>query len=58
LTANKRRKLKLSSNDKAPGVDGIRYEFFKMMDIEYKNSKDKPGGAFNIMGFLADLYGR
>ena len=47
--------LKLSNNDRAPGVNGIRYEFFKILDIEYKKFKDKPG-AFNIMGFLADLY--
>jgi hypothetical protein len=48
--------LKLSSNGKAPGIDGIRYEFFKAMDIEYKKYKDKPGGAFNILACLADLY--
>lgn len=51
-----RNALKLSSNGRASGVNGIRYEFFKMMDIEYKKSKDKPGGAFNILGYLADLY--
>jgi hypothetical protein len=48
--------LKLSNNGKAPGIDGIQYEFFKAMDIEYQKYKDKPGGAFNILGFLADLY--
>ncbi|KAJ6451990.1 Endonuclease/exonuclease/phosphatase, partial [Mycena vitilis] len=48
-----RNALKLSSNGKVPGVNGIRYEFFKLMDIEYRKSKDKPGGAFNILGFLA-----
>ncbi|KAJ7869324.1 hypothetical protein B0H14DRAFT_2346080 [Mycena olivaceomarginata] len=48
--------LKLSNNGKAPGVDGIPYEFYKMLDILFQESKDYDHKKFDILGFLTELY--
>ncbi|KAJ7900681.1 hypothetical protein B0H14DRAFT_2330907 [Mycena olivaceomarginata] len=48
--------LKLSHNGKAPGIDGLPYEFYKILDILFRQSKGTDNETFNIMGFLKDLY--
>ncbi|KAJ7087810.1 Endonuclease/exonuclease/phosphatase, partial [Mycena epipterygia] len=53
---NVREALKLSANNKAPGLDGITYEVWKTLDARYQTavSLDKP--AFNIMKTLLRVY--
>jgi hypothetical protein len=34
----------------------LRYELFKILDIEYMKSKGNPDAGFNILGFLAEVY--
>ncbi|KAJ7101501.1 Endonuclease/exonuclease/phosphatase, partial [Mycena belliarum] len=48
--------LKLSANNKAPGLNGIPYEVWRMLDSRFrtKTSQDKP--AFDIIGLLLLLY--
>ncbi|KAJ7791613.1 hypothetical protein B0H14DRAFT_2314336, partial [Mycena olivaceomarginata] len=49
--------LKLSNNGRAPGVDGIPYEFYKMLEILFRQSKGSDHESFNVIGFLRKLYG-
>ncbi|KAJ6459906.1 Endonuclease/exonuclease/phosphatase [Mycena sanguinolenta] len=48
--------LKLSNNDRAPGLDGIPDEFYKMLDILFKQGKDSDPNIFDILTFLTKLY--
>jgi hypothetical protein len=48
--------LRLSNNDKAPGVDGIPYEFYKLLDILFQLSKNSDQEGFNVLAFLTELY--
>ncbi|KAJ7108520.1 Endonuclease/exonuclease/phosphatase, partial [Mycena epipterygia] len=54
--SNVREALKLSANNKAPGLDGITYEVWKTLDARYQTatSLDKP--AFDIMNTLLRVY--
>jgi hypothetical protein len=48
--------LKFSNNGKAPGVDGILYEFYKILDILHRQSKGTDHKMFDVIGFLTMLY--
>ncbi|KAJ7801466.1 hypothetical protein B0H14DRAFT_2164447, partial [Mycena olivaceomarginata] len=48
--------LRLSNNGKAPGIDGIPYEFLKTLDILFEESKESVNGKFDILSFLTKLY--
>ncbi|KAJ7726728.1 hypothetical protein B0H14DRAFT_2167858, partial [Mycena olivaceomarginata] len=48
--------LRLLNNGKAPGVDGIPYEFYKLLDILFQLSKNPNQEMFNVLGFLTELY--
>ncbi|KAJ6500264.1 hypothetical protein DFH09DRAFT_843264, partial [Mycena vulgaris] len=47
--------LNLSNNGRAPGIDGIPYEFKKILDILFQQSKDTDHQLFEILGFLTKL---
>jgi hypothetical protein len=48
--------LRLSNNGKAPGVDGIPYEFYKMLESLFRQSKKTDHEMFDILGFLTKFY--
>ncbi|KAJ7886592.1 hypothetical protein B0H14DRAFT_2338185 [Mycena olivaceomarginata] len=48
--------LRLSNNGKAPGLDGIPYEFYKTLDILFRQTRGSEDESFNILGFLTKLY--
>ncbi|KAJ4496671.1 hypothetical protein C8R41DRAFT_761546, partial [Lentinula lateritia] len=48
--------LKLSANYKAPGLDGICYEIWKLLHARYKNAKAHQQKAFNIVYTLNRVY--
>jgi hypothetical protein len=48
--------LRLSDNGKAPGLDRIPYELYKLLDILYRQSRKTKSETFNIRAFLTKLY--
>ncbi|KAJ7690926.1 hypothetical protein B0H14DRAFT_2229980, partial [Mycena olivaceomarginata] len=48
--------LRLSNNGKAPGMDGITYEFYKLLNIIFKQSKGSDKEVFDVLSFLKKLY--
>jgi hypothetical protein len=48
--------LRLSNNGKAPGMDGIPYDFYKLLNIIFKQSKGSAKEAFDVLSFLKELY--
>ena len=50
--------IRKSSNEKAPGLDGIPIEFWKSLDDQYLASKDGPPNKrkCNIIGILARVF--
>ncbi|KAJ7792689.1 hypothetical protein B0H14DRAFT_2394240 [Mycena olivaceomarginata] len=48
--------LRLSNNGKAPGIDGIPYEFYKIQDILFKENRATKNDTFDVVGFLTKLY--
>ncbi|KAJ3914954.1 hypothetical protein F5877DRAFT_49475, partial [Lentinula edodes] len=48
--------LKLSANQKAPGLDGICYEIWKIIHAKYKNATAYNKEAFNIVKVLQRVY--
>ncbi|KAJ7852204.1 hypothetical protein B0H14DRAFT_2292090, partial [Mycena olivaceomarginata] len=48
--------LKLSNDGKASGLDGIPYEFYKLLDILFRRSEGTDQNLFDVLSFLAKLY--
>ncbi|KAE9394275.1 hypothetical protein BT96DRAFT_756146, partial [Gymnopus androsaceus JB14] len=48
--------LKLSANYKAPGLDGISYEIWKLIHARYKNAIAHDRAAFNLIQTLRIVY--
>jgi hypothetical protein len=48
--------LKLSNNGKAPGMDGIPYEFYKILDILFRQNKGSDHEMFNVLAFFSKVY--
>ncbi|KAJ7798362.1 hypothetical protein B0H14DRAFT_2303802, partial [Mycena olivaceomarginata] len=48
--------LKLSNNGKAPGFDGIPYEFYKILNISFEQAKKSNQQLFDVLSFLTRLY--
>jgi hypothetical protein len=53
---NVNRALKLSNNGKSPGLDGIPYEFYKMLDILFRQSNGADQKPFDVITFLTSVY--
>jgi hypothetical protein len=51
-----RRALKLSANNKAPGLDGITYELWKTLDSRYQTAISLDKLAFNILNAMLKVY--
>jgi hypothetical protein len=47
--------LKLLKNGKSPRLDGIPYEFFKVLDIKFQQSKGTTQEAFDFMTFPCQI---
>jgi len=43
----------MSKNGSAPGIDGLPYEFFKWLEIEFKNNEEN---GLDIMELLQILF--
>lgn len=48
--------VRLSNNGKAPGLDGLPFEFYKILDILFQQSKGSDHEKFDILTFLTRLY--
>jgi hypothetical protein len=48
--------LKLSNNGKAPGLDGLPYEFYKILDILFRQNRKSGKNMFDVIRFLTKLY--
>ncbi|KAJ3925241.1 MAG: hypothetical protein NXY57DRAFT_907330 [Lentinula lateritia] len=48
--------LKLSANYKAPGINGITYEIWKLIHARFKDAKAHNKPAFNIIQTLCRVY--
>lgn len=48
--------LRLSNNATAPGVDGIPFEFYKLLDILFRQGKAISLNLFDVLGFLTREY--
>ena len=48
--------LRLSNNATAPEVDGIPFEFYKLLHILYLEGQAKGCDTFDILDFLQRLY--
>ncbi|KAJ3847426.1 hypothetical protein EV368DRAFT_3503, partial [Lentinula lateritia] len=48
--------LKLSANYKTPGLDGICYEIWKLLQAQFKNAKTHEKQALNIIHTLQRVY--
>jgi hypothetical protein len=48
--------LKLVHNRKAPGLDRIHYEFYKLLDILFHQCKGTDRKMFDVLAFLTNLY--
>ncbi|KAJ7581352.1 Endonuclease/exonuclease/phosphatase, partial [Mycena floridula] len=51
-----REALKLSANNKAPGLDGILYELWRILDARYETFKRLKQPAFNALRLLQLVY--
>jgi exonuclease III len=51
-----RRAIKLSANNKAPGLDGITYETWKTLDSRFQTAKSLDKPAFNILDAMLRVY--
>jgi hypothetical protein len=54
--ADVQKALKLSSNGKAPGLDGITYEVWKIIDARHQTAVSLNGPAFNIVDVVLRVY--
>jgi hypothetical protein len=45
--------LRISKNGSAPGIDGLLYEFYKWLEIEFRND---PDNTLDILDFLEALF--
>jgi hypothetical protein len=48
--------LKLSANNKAPGLDGITYEVWKILDARYETAVSLEKPAFDVLSSLLTVY--
>ncbi|KAJ7266032.1 Endonuclease/exonuclease/phosphatase, partial [Mycena rebaudengoi] len=48
--------LKLSANNKAPGLNGINYEVWKILDSRYQTNVSQEKPAFDILGALHKVF--
>ncbi|KAJ7027237.1 hypothetical protein C8F04DRAFT_882633, partial [Mycena alexandri] len=51
-----RNALKKSANFKAPGLDGITYELWKILDARYITAQKLEKPAFDILGAMLQVY--
>ncbi|KAJ4480839.1 hypothetical protein J3R30DRAFT_3241686, partial [Lentinula aciculospora] len=48
--------LRLSGNNKAPGINGIRYEIWEILNARFRNAKAHHQDALNIIWILQVVY--
>ncbi|KAJ7620572.1 hypothetical protein DFH06DRAFT_1010723, partial [Mycena polygramma] len=51
-----RHALRKSANNKAPGLDGITYEVWKILDQRYESFKAENKPAFDVLGTMHKVY--
>ncbi|KAJ7141072.1 hypothetical protein C8R44DRAFT_604515 [Mycena epipterygia] len=51
-----RQALRMSANYKAPGLDGVTYEVWKILDQRYESLKTTGRPAFDILGTMHRVY--